>query len=460
MTFTTVTGYTFTASVTSTGGALEFKAGIKYDDGGGITVVISVETPTPPFVDDPIPEPTPSTPTTPGTGGGSGGGGGGSGGGGSGSGSGSGSTPPSGGGTNNPASNAYAFTAGEIFGPFSGSKTIDQLLALYDLPPYATGKIQGMAVYLNEALTNEVSGSTSVTKTTTLYIYMEPEDTHGIDVSNWPQDDALNRGSFGYFIRSDDGKALAVNFMSRGNGKGTWIPTVYVLQDEGAGEFPIGTWTHDFSNGDVEKIIFNASKLTFDSPYADTWEYDYTVSSSNTFNLTNYREVPHTPTAEQQAQIAAFNETAFRASHPWIPATSTIGPLTASKTEIDYNIVDKINIEFETDSTVAVTTWVTFDYVDEIESFNPSVPAWTDIASSSWIKKLTFEADGDLIWNDNRTAKWTKDLLLMAFGDGDIAPKYEVESLSGTDYLFLENKSGDYTIRARKPGYFVMVQQQ
>jgi hypothetical protein len=175
--------------------------------------------------------------------------------------------------------------------------------------------------------------------------------------------------------------------------------------------------------------------------------------------LSNYYEVPYTPTAAQQAEIEAFDETAFREDRPWIPETSTIGPLTASKLEIEYNISDKIDVALETDATIAETTWVTFDFVSEIESFDPLVPSWPDASSSSWIKKLEFKTGGNLIWNDNHTDKWTKDFLLMASGS-DTASKYEIRDFSGTDYMFVENKNGDYSIRAQKPYYFVLVKQQ
>jgi hypothetical protein len=59
------TGATFEASITSTGGALTFTAGIKTIEGvPEITIRIEVETTTPPFVETPITPPTTNPPTT------------------------------------------------------------------------------------------------------------------------------------------------------------------------------------------------------------------------------------------------------------------------------------------------------------------------------------------------------------------------------------------------------------
>jgi hypothetical protein len=91
------TGATFEASVTSTGGALTFSAGIKTNEGiPDITIKIDVETPTPPFIEEPIGGDDNNGDGT-NTGGESGSGSGSGGGSGSGSGGGSGSGSESGG---------------------------------------------------------------------------------------------------------------------------------------------------------------------------------------------------------------------------------------------------------------------------------------------------------------------------------------------------------------------------
>jgi hypothetical protein len=42
--------------------------------------------------------------------------------------------------------------------------------------------------------------------------------------------------------------------------------------------------------------------------------------------------------------------------------------------------------------------------------------------------------------------------LIYIFG---MAPEYEIKPVSDIDYLFVQWKSGDYSIRAEKPAYYV-----
>ncbi|MDR2363559.1 MAG: hypothetical protein LBD65_04005, partial [Spirochaetaceae bacterium] len=253
---------------------------------------------------------------------------------------------------------------------------------------------------------------------------------------------------------SADGKALAYNPMGRGNGKDTYIPDIWLLQETGAGAFPAGTWIN-ISNSN-EKLIFTAAQVTIDTPYFDTVRLDYTISG-NTFVCTNYQKIPYVPTAADQAEIAAFNEAAFRESHPWIPASSTITP-TATKRGMEYIIADNPTMTFENDPE-ALGTWITVEFIYIIDWFDPA-----DIDEDfdgGWLESLAFAANGVLTCNGYTSPaySWTKNLIKMEDGDGVTAPEYEIKTIAGTAYLFVQNKNGDYTYRARKPGWFVMRKQ-
>jgi bla regulator protein BlaR1 len=355
---------------------------------------------------------------------------------------------------------SVAFSARYLYGRFPGTKTIDELHSAVGYPSYAEGKFEGLALYLDEALTVEISGATGITKNTILYVNREDagyddrvETYPGLDTSGWPQDNGLNtmNGTL-YFRKSDDGKALACNPFGRGDDT-NYIPDIWLVQEAGAGTFPVGVWVH--MDGDQEeKLTFTGTQMTVDSPYWDTYIYDYTVSGS-TFVCTNRQEIPYTPTAEDLAEIAAFNETAFRAARPWIPASSTITPQ-ATKREIAYNVEDNPDMTFVNDPDV-LGAWTTIDFVVIPEWFDP---ADTDMDDDVMLSSLTFAAGGSATcYYENGytdSAAWTKNLLKMEDGDGVTAPTYEIQTLSGTPYLFVEHKSGDYTIRGQKPRWFVL----
>ena len=91
--------------------------------------------------------------------------------------------------------------------------------------------------------------------------------------------------------------------------------------------------------------------------------------------------------------------------------------------------------------------WESVDFVGAIDDFTPGEQAWTD---DLFLKGLNFMAEG-------RTSgpwKWTKGYL---YHPGDQAEgKYEIKTIAGTKYLFMEWISGDVTIRGEKPWFYVM----
>ena len=118
---------------------------------------------------------------------------------------------------------------------------------------------------------------------------------------------------------------------------------------------------------------------------------------------------------------------------------------------------DDINIPFIDDPDV-IGKWTSVDFVDKIEEFDPQRPKyWED---SLYLEALEFMPGGQLrerYKNIGRIfyCKWTQGKTLVENGDGTTAPAYEIRGFGGTDYLFLEWKSGDYIWGKRKPGYYV-----
>jgi beta-lactamase regulating signal transducer with metallopeptidase domain len=121
-----------------------------------------------------------------------------------------------------------------------------------------------------------------------------------------------------------------------------------------------------------------------------------------------------------------------------IPATSTINE--------QGRIVDKVDYPFVNDPKV-VGGWKSVDFVREINEFNPPKKNWR---GELWLNHIIFEEGGTISRTGETT--WTKGLVL----DEDTASKYIIREIDGSAYMFFEWKSGDYTIRHRKPAYYVL----
>jgi len=109
-------------------------------------------------------------------------------------------------------------------------------------------------------------------------------------------------------------------------------------------------------------------------------------------------------------------------------------------------IVDKIDLPFVNDPAV-IGTWKSVDFVDMPSQFNPGKK---NFEGDLYLKDLTFLGDGKTrgVWT------WTKGVVIHS-GD-KTAAKYEIKKIGDKEYLFLEWKSGDYTIRHMKPKYYVL----
>ena len=108
---------------------------------------------------------------------------------------------------------------------------------------------------------------------------------------------------------------------------------------------------------------------------------------------------------------------------------------------------DDIDLPFVDDPAVS-GAWRSVDFVDEPGQFDPKRRRFSD---DLYLKELVFLDKG-------RTTQgwwtWTKGVLIH-HGD-KTAAKYLIKDMDGADYMFLEWKSGDYTIRHMKPKYYVL----
>ena len=293
-----------------------------------------------------------------------------------------------------------------------------------------------------------------------------PVDTHGIDIGNWPQDDNKNKFSEGlYWRKSEDGQAIAINPMGRGDGT-NYSPDIFVLEEGSGGEFPIGTWV----NREDETLVFTPVTIKFDTPYEyDLWQVDYSILN-NIFTASNYQTIPYTPTAEDNAKLEDFNEASLRTERPWIPATSEI-EVKVKRDNWFYTIVDNpVMTPFVSNDNI-IGTWLVCDFTDDPNTYDPLNPERPDY--NSW-EGIQFLSDGTVqyLWSDtwNNGGTWTTTTSTYAGsritnsitggiidepGGNNIAPEFVVKKYIDDFYLFAQWKSGDYTTRAEEPRYYV-----
>lgn len=114
---------------------------------------------------------------------------------------------------------------------------------------------------------------------------------------------------------------------------------------------------------------------------------------------------------------------------------------------------DNIDMPFVNDERV-LGKWSAVDFVREISDFDPSKQNYT---SPLFYKSTEFLQNGELhcVMGNSFKAKWTNGATLLKTGDGTTAPAYEIRSINGTEYLFIEWKSGDYVWGRMKPCYYV-----
>jgi bla regulator protein BlaR1 len=141
----------------------------------------------------------------------------------------------------------------------------------------------------------------------------------------------------------------------------------------------------------------------------------------------------------------------LRASSPWIAADSTVVPLADGT----WKVSDNVNVPFVDDPAVR-GVWTAVDWVRDPAAFDPSLGKTTDELYWKTVEFLPGGATRGLFGSFTNTFNtWTKGLYLGTNPSEPTASHYTIQTIANQSYLFVEWKSGDYTIRAKKPGYYV-----
>ncbi|MBE6024059.1 MAG: hypothetical protein E7231_12755 [Cellulosilyticum sp.] len=123
--------------------------------------------------------------------------------------------------------------------------------------------------------------------------------------------------------------------------------------------------------------------------------------------------------------------------------------------------VDNISIEFKEDTAI-LGSWQSVDFVEKMEDFDVNKPQWKQ--EDLYLAQLTFTEGGktSMVIRENNTLlaagcvfTWTDGVIIDPVDE--TASQYEIKTINGEEYMFMEWKSGDYTSgKIENPYYYVL----
>lgn len=136
-------------------------------------------------------------------------------------------------------------------------------------------------------------------------------------------------------------------------------------------------------------------------------------------------------------------------------ALAAAGEIKITTTEVDGRLVDDINLPFADDPAV-IGEWRSVDFVAEPSAFAPGAKRF---GGDLYLGGFKFFPGGKMavLPNAPESAPWFNWTRGAVTHNGDrTASRYTIKTLKGGTYMFFEWKSGDYTLRHRKPQYYVL----
>jgi hypothetical protein len=135
-----------------------------------------------------------------------------------------------------------------------------------------------------------------------------------------------------------------------------------------------------------------------------------------------------------------------------------------SQTKFTKKNVDGVYMDFVDNYTFildkeAVGEWEIYDFVDKINDFDPAIKR-KDVSKKEDVsyRGSSIYEDGTMVRRLNehsRTFRWTKGFMLWE--DWKTVPAYEIKSINGDKYMFVEWKGNYYQTKGEMPGYNVFI---
>jgi beta-lactamase regulating signal transducer with metallopeptidase domain len=239
-----------------------------------------------------------------------------------------------------------------------------------------------------------------------------------------------------------------------GGGEGDLYLKGLIFKPDGKTFKPWWTWTKGliFHSGDKTASKYVIKKIEGSTYMFYEWKSgDYTIRHRKPAYYVLKKVSSETSGPLDEIWISKQEDEVSVDEKAHIPPTSYINE--------KGHIVDKIDYPFVDDPQV-IGTWESVDFVDEIRQFKVGEQQWKGRGGELFLNEMMFKRNGRLTCKNDKVPNgygrtWTKGLVISD-NDTKTASKYVIKEIDGSDYMFYEWKSGDYTFRHRKPSYYVL----
>lgn len=219
---------------------------------------------------------------------------------------------------------------------------------------------------------------------------------------------------------------------------------------------------NDLTSVEVIEQDVSYKEIVFMPGGAFAWMYFWTkgtlyrLSSKYQFAIPNlYRVIEQDGTRYMVVQFMT-DDCIDNGGDTWVLLYRQVDTVAYTEHQIRSNI-DKTDLPFVDDEMIH-GVWTVFDYVPKISDFNPQ-ERYTDdedlyvvdfcfLARGICIKKVR-TVSGDI----NHGLRYTKGFVLN--DRAMTAEEYQIKSINGIDFLFVQHKSGDYFYGGKTPRWYV-----
>jgi hypothetical protein len=169
---------------------------------------------------------------------------------------------------------------------------------------------------------------------------------------------------------------------------------------------------------------------------------------------------PNTASIKINDKMTSAPDTTSPSTNMSAPSTSDDTTKVVVTKDSNGSISESIDYKFVLDQDL-IGQWEQIDFVANPNDFDGK-----DISRKDYVWPVThnFYNDGKMIstsvnangGKETQNHTWTKNYVLN-MGANNTVSSYQIKQINGKTFMFVQWKSGDYTIRGQKPSYFVLI---